>query len=195
NNLHTVTLTGKQFKILLEQQWQTNPGGDAPERPYLQLGLSDNVSYTYKKKAKQGHHITSISIDDKPMRPKKKYRIGTFSFLTSGGDNFRIFTKGTNLKDSGLVDRDGWIDYIKSHSPLSPDFARHAVQSSPVPKKVRRGAMVSFTLRKLNLTSLGSPKNKRAVVRLRKQRVQRPKVRPNGTAKIRFRVPKRAKLG
>ncbi|MDN5856745.1 MAG: 5'-nucleotidase C-terminal domain-containing protein, partial [Actinomycetia bacterium] len=195
NNLNTVTLTGKQFKIMLEQQWQTNPGGDTPERPYLQLGLSDNVTYTYKKKAKHGHHITSISINDKRMRPKKKYRIGTFSFLTSGGDNFRIFTKGTNLKDSGLVDRDGWVDYIKSNSPLSPDFARHAVRASGLPKKVVRGKRVSFKLRKLNLTSLGSPKNKRAAVRLRKQRVDRVKVRANGTARIRFRVPKRAKLG
>lgn len=195
NNLNTVTLTGKQFKTMLEQQWQTNPGGEAPERPYLQLGLSDNVTYTYKQKAKQGHHITSISINDKPMQPKKKYRIGTFSFLAAGGDNFRVFTKGTNLKDSGLVDRDGWVDYIEQNSPISPDFARHAVRASGLPKKVRRGKQVSFTLRKLNLTSLGSPKNKRAVVRLRKQRVGQLKVRPNGSVRVQFRVPKGAKLG
>ena len=195
NNLNTITLTGKQFKTLLEQQWQTNPGGDKPERPYLQLGLSDNVSYTYKKKAKHGQHITSISVNDKPIKMKKNYRIGTFSFLTAGGDNFRIFTKGKNLKDSGLVDRDGWIDYIKSNSPLSPDFARHAVQAAGVPKKVRRGKSVSFQLRELNLTSLGSPKNKQVVVRLGKKRVGQAKVKANGTVRIQFRVPKKAKLG
>lgn len=41
----------------------------------------------------------------------------------TGGDNFRIFTQGTNAKDSGLVDRHGWIKYLQSNSPVSPDFA------------------------------------------------------------------------
>ncbi|UPK75453.1 ExeM/NucH family extracellular endonuclease [Nocardioidaceae bacterium SCSIO 66511] len=195
NNLNTITLTGKQFTTLLEQQWQTNPGGDAPERPYLQLGLSDNVSYTYKKKAKQGQHITSVTVDGKPIKPKKAYRIGTFSFLTAGGDNFRIFTKGKNLADSGLVDRDGWIEYIKSNSPLSPSFARRSVQAQGLPKTVRRTKKVTFTLRELNLTSKGSPSNKQAVVRLGSKKVGTAKVTAKGVAKVTFRVPKKAKLG
>ncbi|UYM07780.1 5'-nucleotidase C-terminal domain-containing protein [Solicola gregarius] len=195
NNLNTITLTGAQFKTLLEQQWQTNPGGETPERPYLQLGLSDNVTYTYKAKAKHGHHITSISVDGKPIKPKAGYRIGTFSFLTAGGDNFRIFTQGKNLSDSGLVDRDGWIEYIESNSPLSPDFARHAVQAQGLPKAVRRGKKVSFTLNELNLTSLGSPKNASAVVRLGKKKVDTAKVSAKGTARVTFKVPKKAKLG
>ncbi|MEX5255893.1 bifunctional UDP-sugar hydrolase/5'-nucleotidase [Kocuria sp. CPCC 205281] len=43
NNLSTVTLTGEQFERVLEQQWQ--PAGAS--RSYLQLGLSENVSYTF----------------------------------------------------------------------------------------------------------------------------------------------------
>ncbi|MGH3357392.1 MAG: ExeM/NucH family extracellular endonuclease, partial [Nocardioidaceae bacterium] len=192
NNLNTVTLTGKQFKTLLEQQWQTNPGGETPERPYLQLGLSDNVSYTYQAKAKHGHHITSISVDGKPIKPKEGYRIGTFSFLTAGGDNFRIFTQGRNLKDSGLVDRDGWIEYIRKNSPLRPSFARHAVQANGLPKNVTRGTKVSFTLNELDLTSIGSPANKTAIVKLGKAKVDTATVR-KGSARIEFRVPRRAK--
>ncbi len=46
NNLWTVTLTGEQVVEMLEQQWQTNPDGTRPSRPYLALGLSDNVSWT-----------------------------------------------------------------------------------------------------------------------------------------------------
>ncbi len=46
NNLWTVTLTGAQCKDVLEQQWQTNPDGTVPSRPNLQLGLSNNVTYT-----------------------------------------------------------------------------------------------------------------------------------------------------
>lgn len=47
NSLWTTSLTGTQFKMLLEQQWQTNPDGTVPSRPYQQLALSRNISYTY----------------------------------------------------------------------------------------------------------------------------------------------------
>ena len=87
-----------------------------PTRPYLQLGLSDNVSYTYDPAAAQGSHITSITVDGAPIDPAKGYRIGTFSFLATGGDNFRIFTSGTDVKDSGLIDRDAWIDYLTANN-------------------------------------------------------------------------------
>src|SRR5690606_10287192 len=95
------------------------------------------------------------------------------------------------LRDSGLVDRDGWIDYLEKNSPLSPNYARRSVQAAGLPSKVRRGDRVSFTLRQLDLTSLGSPKNKKAIVKLGKQQVTTAKVR-NGAAKIAFRVPKKA---
>ena len=38
NNLWTTSLTGAQFKTMLEQQWQTLADGTVPTRPYLQLG-------------------------------------------------------------------------------------------------------------------------------------------------------------
>jgi len=128
NNLWTTSLTGAQFKTLLEQQWQRDANGNVPTRPYLQLGLSDNVTYTYNDALPEGSRITSITINGAPYDPAASYRIGTFSFLATGGDNFRIFTSGTNTKDSGLVDRDGWIAYLTAHKPVSPDFARQAVR-------------------------------------------------------------------
>ncbi len=47
NNLWTTTLTGAQLLTMLNQQWQRDANGNVPSRAYLQLGLSDNVSYTY----------------------------------------------------------------------------------------------------------------------------------------------------
>ncbi|WP_235866326.1 ExeM/NucH family extracellular endonuclease [Serinibacter arcticus] len=158
NNLWTTTLTGAQFKVLLEQQWQTNADGSIPSRPYLQLGLSDNVSYTFDATRPMGDRITSITVDGGVIDPAAEYRVGTFSFLATGGDNFRIFTQGTNTRDSGLVDRDAWIEYITASSPLSPDFARRAVQA-PAVAPVKAGAQLSVPVGQLNLTSLGSPEN------------------------------------
>lgn len=161
NNLWTTSLTGAQFKTLLEQQWQTNPDGTVPSRAYIQLGLSKNVNYTYDAARAAGDRITSVRVNGELLDPARSYRVGTFSFLATGGDNFRIFTEGTNTKDSGLVDRDAWIRYLQKSSPVSPDFARRSVAVvNSTATEVQPGGSVSLTVSKLDLTSLGSPVNK-----------------------------------
>ena len=159
NNLWTTTLTGAQFKEALEQQWQTDADGNVPSRPYLQLGLSHNVSYTYDPNAAQGNHITSVTVNGKPLDLKREYRIGSFSFLLQGGDNFRAFAAGKDTKDTGLVDRDAWIDYISKNSPLKPRYDRRAVAVTGIPAdgKVTAGTSFDLQFSKLTLTSLGVP--------------------------------------
>lgn len=160
NNLWTTSLTGAQFKTLLEQQWQTNPDGTVPSRAYIQLGLSRNVNYTYDAARAAGDRITSVRVNGEPLDPAKSYRVGTFSFLATGGDNFRIFTEGTNTRDSGLVDRDAWISYLQENSPVSPDFARRSVAvANSTAGEVKPGGTMNLTVSKLDLTSLGSPVN------------------------------------
>ncbi|MGO2634190.1 MAG: bifunctional metallophosphatase/5'-nucleotidase [Galactobacter sp.] len=175
NNLWTTTLTGAQFKEALEQQWQLDEDGKVPSRPYLQLGLSKNVSYTYDASAKQGEHVTSVRVNGEPLDLKKDYTIGSFSFLLQGGDNFRVFAEGKNTKDTGLVDRDAWIDYLEKDktvspetwSPVSPDFARRAVAVTGLPTAaVEAGSTVKVDLSKLDLTSKGSPANTKVVATL-----------------------------
>ena len=160
NNLWTTSLTGGQFKTLLEQQWQTNPDGTVPSRAYQQLGLSKNVNYTYDAARAAGDRITSIRVNGALIDPAKSYRIGTFSFLATGGDNFRIFKSGTDTKDSGLVDRDAWIKYLQAHNPVSPDFARRSVAVvNTTAAEVKGGEAITLAVSKLDLTSLGSPVN------------------------------------
>ncbi|WP_458779534.1 ExeM/NucH family extracellular endonuclease [Arthrobacter sp. D3-16] len=161
NNLWTTSLTGAQFKTLLEQQWQTNPDGTVPSRAYIQLGLSKNVNYTYDAARPAGDRITSVRVNGAMLDPAKSYRVGTFSFLATGGDNFRIFTEGSNTRDSGLVDRDAWIGYLQKSSPVSPDFARRSVSvTNTTPGEVKPGEAITLSASKLDLTSLGSPVNK-----------------------------------
>ena len=160
NNLWTTSLTGAQFKTLLEQQWQTNPDGTVPSRAYQQLGLSKNVNYTYDAARAAGDRITSIRVNGALIDPAKSYRIGTFTFLATGGDNFRIFKEGAGTKDSGLVDRDAWIKYLQAHNPVSPDFARRSVAVvNTTAAEVKGGESITLAVSKLDLTSLGSPVN------------------------------------
>jgi 5'-nucleotidase len=165
NNLNSVLLTGADIKEVLEQQWQTNPGGPAPSRPYLQLGLSKNVTYTYDATRAANQRILSVRINGEALDLTKKYKVATFSFLAAGGDNFRAFKKGVNT-DTALVDRDGWEKFFEDNSPVSPSFVKHAVQTSGVKSQYRVGGTVTYTLSKLNLTSLGSPANKTVSSRL-----------------------------
>ncbi|MEV7973143.1 ExeM/NucH family extracellular endonuclease [Cellulomonas sp. NPDC089187] len=158
NNLWTTTLTGAQVETMLEQQWQTNADGTVPSRPYLQLGLSDNISYTYDADAAAGEHITSVTVDGEPLDADAEYRVGTFSFLAQGGDNFRVFSEGSDTADSGLVDREAWIAYLQANPGLAPDFRERAVEV-PVLPETEAGQQLTVDVAGLNLTSLGAPEN------------------------------------
>ncbi|ADG74529.1 5'-Nucleotidase domain protein [Cellulomonas flavigena DSM 20109] len=165
NNLWTTTLTGAQVVTMLEQQWQTNADGTIPSRPYLQLGLSDNVSYTYDATRELGDRVTSVTVDGAPIDPDAEYRIGTFSFLAQGGDNFRVLAEGARTADSGLIDRDAWVAYLQAHPGVAPDFGERAV-AVPELEPVIPGGELSFEVGGLNLTSLGAPQNTEVEVRL-----------------------------
>ena len=159
NTIKTTELTGAQFKQVLEEQWQ--PAGAS--RPFLKLGLSDDVTYTYDQTKAAGARVTSVWFKGAPMDPAKKYVVAANSFLIpasgDGGDNFFTMGRGTNEKDSGLVDQNMFVDWIKSHSPISPNFAKHAVGVYNAPTTLTAGQEVSFETEGYDLTSLGSPSN------------------------------------
>lgn len=194
NNLWTTTLTGAQFKTVLEQQWQTNADGSVASRPYLQLGLSSNVNYTFDASAEAGKRITSITVNGKPIDPAADYRIGSFSFLLAGGDNFREFAKGTNTKDTGLVDRDAWVDYLTANKPVAPNFARNGVSVTGAPTSAKPGESVSLTLGTLDRTSTGSPKNTSVLVEVGGEAVGTSAITATG-GQITFTVPASATAG
>lgn len=160
NTMALVTLTGAQFKAVLEQQWQRLTDGTIPtSRPYLQLGLSSNVTYTYDASQPIDQRITSVTVDGKPLDPNGSYRVGTLSFLATGGDNYRAFTEGTDYVDTGLLDYEAWVDYLGEHSPVGPSYAKHAVSVTGAPESAAPGEVLTLQLGGLNLTSRGAPEN------------------------------------
>ena len=146
NSLMTTQITGAQLKKVLEQQWQRDASGNVPSRPYLQLGLSRNVSYTYDAARAEGDRITSIAINGKAIDPAAKYTVGSGSFLIAGGDNFFELGKGTNTKDSGRVDLEAFVDWVKKNSPLSPSYARQSVSMTPKADVLEEGKATTFKL-------------------------------------------------
>lgn len=156
NNVSSVAVSGATLKKIFEQQWQRDAIGAVPSRPYLQLGTSKNVRYTFDPARPEGDRITSLWINDKPLDPAATYKVATFSFLATGGDNFRAFTEGVNT-DTGLVDYEAWISYLEQNQPLSPDFARRSVQIAGPAAAPVAGGTLDLTVSKLDLTSAGTP--------------------------------------
>lgn len=114
NNIAVATVSGAAIKEMLENQWQTDEQAAASGRPRLDLGLSDNVSYTYNPDAPRGERILSITIDGEEVDPDKDYTVAGSTFLFDGGDNFLDKSKFRDRNDVGYNDLQAFIDYLKS---------------------------------------------------------------------------------
>jgi 5'-nucleotidase len=123
NTLVTLTLTGAQLKGVLEEQWQ--PAGSA--RPFLKLGVSEGLVYTYDPAAAAGSRITSITLNGTPIDPAANYTVAANSFLAAGGDNFFTFKEGTGKRDTGKIDLQSMVDWFDANKTASPDYAQRAV--------------------------------------------------------------------
>ncbi|GAA4888157.1 hypothetical protein GCM10025789_00470 [Tessaracoccus lubricantis] len=147
NSLFTTQITGAQFKTVLEQQWQRNAAGEVPSRPFLQLGLSDNVSYTYDESRPEGDRITSIAINGEPIDMDKLYTVGGASFLIAGGDNFWELAEGINTADTGWADLEAWVNWVGDHESLAPDYSKRGVSAKLPSGNVlaEGGAGLTFT--------------------------------------------------
>ena len=123
NTLVTMDLTGAQVAAVLEEQWQ--PEGSS--RPFLKLGVSEGLEYTYDPTAPAGERITRVTLDGVELDPAATYSVVVNSFLASGGDNFATLAEGTDVQDSGRVDLQAFVDYMETFSPVSPDTEQRAV--------------------------------------------------------------------
>lgn len=198
NTLMTTDLTGEQVITLLEQQWQ--PEGES--RPFLKLGLSDNVTYTFDPDATKGSRITSVSIDGTPIDESQTYTVASGSFLIGGGDNFDVLAEGKNAKDTGLIDTDAFVDHFESRDVVDPDFRTQGIAITDQPKTLTAGKKTSFTASGFDLTSLGSPTNTEVEAFVGDTSVGTFPITPDpisgtptrkGSADLSFTVPKSAK--
>lgn len=163
NTLTSTEVSGATLKLILEQQWQRDSAGEVPSRPYLQLGVSENLSYTYDESLPEGDRITGIIVNGARVVDSDTFKIASFSFLAAGGDNFRAFTDGTTV-DTGLLDYEAWISYLETNSPVAPDYGRRSVQVVGLESGYNAGEDISFAIPLLDLTSLGGPGTTEATV-------------------------------
>ncbi len=105
NTVITMKLTGVQLKEIMGRSFEGTYG-------ILQVS---GIKTTYDKALKK----VEAKINGKPLKDSKTYTAATNSFLASGGDDFKIFTEGKNIKDTNTKFRDVIIAHIKKTKNIS----------------------------------------------------------------------------
>jgi len=122
NQLVTLTLTGKQIKDILEQQWLD------PKRPRI-LQVSRGFSYAWDGSKGDGERVLAerMSLNGQAVDPAASYRVTVNNFLFVGGDGFTVLTQGT-APQVGIYDVDALHVYFGANSPVGPTAADRIVR-------------------------------------------------------------------
>ncbi|MEH2499871.1 5'-nucleotidase [Bradyrhizobium sp. AZCC 1678] len=122
NQLVTITLTGKQIKDMLEQQWRD------PKRPRI-LQVSKGFSYAWDQSKGDGERIIAerMVLNGQTIDPAASYRVTVNNFLFVGGDGFTVLTQGT-MPQTGIYDIDALNAYFGANSPIGPTAADRIIR-------------------------------------------------------------------
>jgi 5'-nucleotidase len=122
NQLVTLTLTGKQIKDMLEQQWLD------PKRPRI-LQVSKGFAYAWDGARPDGERILAdrLSLNGQPIDPAASYRVTVNNYLSVGGDGFTVLKDG-KAPQFGVYDVDALYTYFRSNSPVGPTAADRIVR-------------------------------------------------------------------
>ena len=122
NQLVTITLTGKQIKDMLEQQWRD------PKRPRI-LQVSRGFAYAWDGSKGDGERVIAerMSLNGQPVDPAASYRVTVNNFLFVGGDGFTVLTQGT-APQVGIYDNDALHIYFGANSPVGPTAADRIIR-------------------------------------------------------------------
>jgi 5'-nucleotidase len=115
NQLVTMTLTGRQIKDALEQQWTD------PKRPRI-LQVSRGFAYTWDNSKPDGERIVaeSMSLNGRPIDPAANYRVTVNNYLAVAGDGFTALKGADQL--TGIYDVDALYAYFGANSPVAPEL-------------------------------------------------------------------------
>ena len=157
NNIAVATLSGAAIKEALENQWQTPEATEKSGRPRLDMGLSDNVSYTYNPNAERGNRILDIKINGESVDPEKDYTVAASTFLLDGGDALINKDEVRDRNDVGYNDLQAFVDYLQSGEAKVRAGQKDVGVVLPE-GGLKAGQKNTITLTSLSYSSEGEPK-------------------------------------
>jgi 5'-nucleotidase len=127
NNLVVMSMTGRQIRAVLEQQFAS--GSNSVSHPIMLLP-SRGLTYSYDLTRPAGQRILDLKLDGAPIADEIVYRVAANSFLASGGDNFTLFREGTN-QQIGPLDVEALEHYLVAAGTLVPPTADRITRIAP----------------------------------------------------------------
>jgi len=115
NTIFLLSLPGRTLRAALEYG-VTRGNGAFP--------CVAGARYTADMTRPEGQRITSVEVERDgswhPLEPGRTYRVATNSFLAGGGDGYAMLKDVPDRYDTGFVDAQAFIDFVRAESPLSP---------------------------------------------------------------------------
>lgn len=113
NDIAIMTLSGKQIKALLEQQF-----GEDRQRI---MGVSAGFRYTYDVKRAKGDRILAetMKLNGAAIGAELQYRVAANSFLAGGSEGMTVFRDGTE-RQVGMLDLEAVVGFLTANSPYTP---------------------------------------------------------------------------
>jgi len=137
NSLVTMTLTGQQIYVMLEQQFtgcnMGYPVGAPSGQPFNRiLQVSEGFTYSWSEKGTPCDNVdqASIQINGLAVDPAASYRITVNSFLADGGDQIFVLREGTN-RLGGALDLDALEAYFIVNPVVDPGLQNRITNVIP----------------------------------------------------------------
>ena len=125
NSISIVSLTGAQLLEALEASCHACPEavGGFPQVSGIEFTIDTTVAYekgeqypdsTYYAPAKPGSRVQIAKVGGKAFDLNATYNIAVNNFMADGGDTYYVFKNAKSVIDTGVVDAEGLIAYVKS---------------------------------------------------------------------------------
>jgi len=115
NTLILIDVTGAELKAALE-----HGASRFPEFSGGTLYPSRGTSYVVDATQPVGSRVVQIVVAGQPWSAEKTYRICVNSFTAGGGDDHATLKSAPGRRvDTGFIDVDALIEYLKKHNPVT----------------------------------------------------------------------------
>lgn len=113
-NLAILELTGEQIKEMLERgvYYGLKEEGEG----ILQVS---GLRYSYDLRKDKWNRITEVTINGQDLETGRTYKVAVNGYLASGLGGYYTIKDAKNRYDTGLMDFDVLVEYIKEHSPIT----------------------------------------------------------------------------
>ncbi|MFH1958433.1 MAG: bifunctional UDP-sugar hydrolase/5'-nucleotidase [bacterium] len=111
NTIVKMLLTGAQVREVLRQS-------ATGEKGYLQLS---GLKMVLNSRLPSDKRLLNVIVGGKEIDDEAEYSVATNNFVAGGGDGFKAFLEGKEIKDTLIKLRDAEIDYFKANSPVKAE--------------------------------------------------------------------------